>query len=76
MCSYAEAVAAWFGRRAQLEFRPWEDWKRDKSDRAIALTYDHMAHSPCASIAKAQRILGFEPRYSAVDSVRDALMAM
>ncbi len=76
MRSYAETVARWFGHRAQLEFLPWEDWKRDKNERQIELTFDHMIHSPCASIAKAQRILGFEPRYSAVEAVRDALTAM
>ena len=73
---YAETVAGWFDRRARLEFLPWEDWKRDKRDQEIALTYDHMTHSPCASIVKAQRVLGFEPRYSAVDAVRDALIAV
>jgi len=32
-----------------------------------------MIHSPCASIAKAERLLGFEPRFSAVEAVHDAL---
>lgn len=76
MRSYAETVASWFGHRAHLQFLPWEEWQRDKSQRAAALTFDHMTHSPWASIAKAQRVLGFEPQYSAVDAVRDALSAL
>jgi nucleoside-diphosphate-sugar epimerase len=27
MRGYAESVAAWFGKRAQLRFLPWEEWK-------------------------------------------------
>jgi len=76
MRSYAETVASWFGHRAHLEFLPWEEWQRDKNARAVELTHDHMTHSPCASIAKAEQILGFKPRYSAVDAVRDALTEM
>ena len=75
MRSYAETVAWWFGHRAEIELRPWDEWKADKSERSIALTYDHLTHSPHASIAKAERVLGFKPRYSAVDAVRDALHA-
>jgi len=71
--SYAESVAGWFNRDANLVFRPWDEWKRNRSDRDVELTFDHMTHSPCASIAKAERVLGFEPRYTAVEAVRDAL---
>ena len=74
MRSYAEAVASWAGREANLTFLPWEEWKRAKSEHDVAATLDHMMHSPCASIAKAERILGFQPQFTAVEAVRDALM--
>ena len=70
---YAEAVASWSGREAVLEFLPWEDWKKTVSARDAELTHDHMVHSPCASIAKAERLLGFVPQFSATAAVRDAL---
>jgi len=41
--------------------------------RDVEITSDHIRHSPCASIAKAERLLGFRPRYTAVEAVRDAL---
>jgi nucleoside-diphosphate-sugar epimerase len=69
MVEYAQAVARWSGREANLVFLPWEKWKRGKSARDIELTHDHMIHSPCASIAKAERLLGFRPRFTAVESV-------
>ncbi len=70
---FAQAVASWSGRRAHLEFLPWDEWQTTVSEPDAKLTYDHMIHSPCASIEKAERLLGFRPRYSAVDAVRNAL---
>ena len=73
MLSYAESVASWSGRMANVAFLPWDEWKATVSERDAALTRDHMLHSPCASIEKARRVLGFEPRCTAVEAVRDAL---
>lgn len=73
MRSYAEAVASWYGRDANLRFLPLEDWKSNKSEQDVSATLDHMIHSPHASIAKAERLLGFDPRFTAVEAVRDAL---
>lgn len=70
---YAEAVASWSGREARFEFLPWDEWKKTVSERDAELTYDHMIHSPCASIEKAEQLLGFVPRFSAVEAARDAL---
>jgi nucleoside-diphosphate-sugar epimerase len=72
---YATAVASWYDRTAQLRFLPWDKWKESVSGRDAELTYDHIAHSPCASIAKAEQMLGFSPEFSAVEAVRDALSA-
>ncbi len=69
---YATAAAGWFGRDANLRFLPWDEWKKDKSERDVELTLDHITHSPFASIAKAVRMLGFAPQFSAVDAARDA----
>jgi nucleoside-diphosphate-sugar epimerase len=74
MASYAQTVAGWFDREPCLEFLPWEEWRMTVSERDAALTEDHMRHSPCASIAKAERMLGFKPRYTAVEAVREALL--
>jgi nucleoside-diphosphate-sugar epimerase len=76
MRAYAEAVASWFGREAVLDYLPWDAWRLTVSERDVELTRDHMLHSPCASISKARTMLGFEPRFSALTAVRDALTAM
>ena len=70
---YAERVAAWLGRPALLKFLPWEDWRETVSDEHAAQTWDHIAHSPNASIAKAQRLLDYHPRYTSLQAIYEAL---
>jgi nucleoside-diphosphate-sugar epimerase len=70
---YAESVAGWFGQTANLKFLPWEEWRKTVSDEYAAQTWDHIAHSPNASIAKAQRLLDYRPRYSSLQAVYESL---
>ena len=70
---YAERMAAWFGKPARLRFLPWEAWRQTVSEQEAAATWDHIAHSPNCSIAKARRLLGYEPRYSSLDAVQEAV---
>ncbi len=71
---YATAMAKWFGREAVLHFLPWEEWKKTVSQRDAELTWDHIAHSPNGSIEKAKRLLGYAPRYSALEAVQEAVV--
>ena len=70
---YAEAVAEWFDRQACLAFQPWDQWRADTPEQDAACTWDHIAHSPSCSIAKAQNLLGYQPRYTSLQAVREAL---
>ena len=70
---YAEAVAGWFGKEARLSFLPWEQWRKTVSEEDAALTYDHIAHSPHCSMAKAERLLGHRPRYTSLEAIAEAV---
>jgi nucleoside-diphosphate-sugar epimerase len=70
---YAESVAAWFGQPARLRTVPWEQWRTTVSEEEAAATWDHIAHSPNCSIAKARRLLGYRPRYSSLQAVYEAM---
>ena len=70
---YAERVAAWFGQPARLKFLPWEEWRQTVSEEHAAQTWDHIAHSPNASIAKARRLLDYQPRYSSLQAIYESL---
>jgi nucleoside-diphosphate-sugar epimerase len=70
---YAESVARWFGQAANLTFVPWEQWRKTVSGEYAAQTWDHIAHSPNASIAKAQRLLDYRPRYTSLQAIYESL---
>ena len=70
---YAEEVAGWFGRNAILRFLPWEEWKQTVSKEDAAATWDHIAHSPNCSIAKARRLLEYHPRYTSLEAVKESV---
>ncbi len=70
---YAERMSAWFGREPRLRFLPWEEWKATVPEADAAMTWDHIAHSPNCSIAKAQRMLEFHPRYSSLEAVQESV---
>ncbi|MGW0483401.1 NAD-dependent epimerase/dehydratase family protein [Nonomuraea sp. NPDC003214] len=70
---YAEAVAGWFGQEARLAFLPWERWRETVPEPDAEITYDHIAHSPHCSMAKAERLLGFRPRYTPLEAVAEAV---
>ena len=70
---YAEAVAAWFGRPARLKFLSWPEWRATVAEAEANATWDHIAHSPNCSIATAERLLEYQPRYTSLQAVYEAL---
>jgi nucleoside-diphosphate-sugar epimerase len=70
---YTEIAATWFGQVAKVKFLPWKQWKETVPPEDAAATWDHIAHSPNASIAKAQRQLDYQPRYTSAQAVREAV---
>lgn len=75
MLDYAHAAASWFGRDVVIDFVPLAEIGREYGERDAALTRDHAIHSPCASIAKAESVLGFAPAWTAVEAARDAVLS-
>ena len=57
-------VAGLFGQRPNLEFVSMEKLADILGEEAIAATREHVRHSPCSSIEKGQRLLGYAPRYT------------
>jgi len=73
---FAEQMALWFGQEAKLEFLPWEAFKATISEQEAQTTWDHIAHSPNCSIAKAQRLINYQPRYSSLEAVQESVRWM
>lgn len=70
---YANEMAKCFGQEAKLGFLPWVEWKKTVSQRDAELTWDHIAHSPNASIAKAKKQFNYQPRYSSLQAVQESI---
>ncbi len=70
---YAEAMYAWFGHEPRISFLPWEQWRKTVTPEEAEMTWDHIAHSPNCSIEKARRLLGYNPRYSSLEAVKEAV---
>jgi nucleoside-diphosphate-sugar epimerase len=66
-------MASWFGQPSRLKFLGWEDWRKTVSDEDANSTWDHIAHSPNCSIAKAQRMINYQPRYTSLQAVQESV---
>jgi nucleoside-diphosphate-sugar epimerase len=75
MAGYAEAVAQWYGKEANIRFLPWDVWRKTVTEKEASTTWDHIARSPNCSIEKARRLLGYEPRYRSLDAIRESLFS-
>ncbi|WP_309571786.1 NAD-dependent epimerase/dehydratase family protein, partial [Deinococcus sp.] len=73
---YAEAVSSWFGHAAALTYAPYEDWRATVPAEDAEATWEHIARSPSVSIEKARAALGYAPRYSSQEAVRESLGAL
>lgn len=58
------AVCSLLGTVPNLRFAPLEEMKKYVSKESSEIIREHVTQSPCASIAKAQRLLGYAPRYT------------
>jgi nucleoside-diphosphate-sugar epimerase len=70
---FSTAVAGWFGAQPDLRFEPFERFAELAGPEHAAATWEHISRSPSSSIDKARRILGYEPRYSSLRAVAEAL---
>ncbi|MGH2896260.1 MAG: NAD-dependent epimerase/dehydratase family protein [Solirubrobacteraceae bacterium] len=69
----AAGVAGWFGREPVLELVEWAEFARRVGSEHAAATREHVARSIAASIDRAREVLGYQPRYSSLDALRESL---
>ena len=58
------AVAALFGKEPNLRYAPLGEMRQHVGETSVRIIEEHVRHSPCCSIAKGQRLLGYQPRYT------------
>lgn len=70
---YAEAIYRLLGHEPALTFHPFDEWKSGWAEADVSQTWEHISHSPCHSIEKARRHLGYTPRYTSLEAVEESL---
>jgi len=69
----AAGVAGWFGREANIELLDWPEFERRVGSDHADATREHVGRSIAASIERARQVLGYQPRYSALEALRDSV---
>ncbi|HHY51335.1 MAG TPA: NAD(P)-dependent oxidoreductase [Alphaproteobacteria bacterium] len=70
---YAEHMFRWFGKVPQISYQPYHVWRTSQTPEEAQATWEHISRSPSHSIEKARRLLGYEPRYSSLAAVEEAV---
>ena len=70
---YAEHLYAKFNHEPRIKYVSLQELIETLHGEDAVKTNDHVLRSPCVSIEKAQRELGYNPRYSSMQAVNEAL---
>jgi nucleoside-diphosphate-sugar epimerase len=76
MRGYAETVYKWFGKRPRLAFKPFDEWILDLDGTDSEVSRGHVIRSSCHSIAKSRQRLGYAPRYSSFQAIKESVAAL
>ncbi len=69
----AHGAAAWWGREPVLELVDWAEFERRVGARHAGVTREHVGRGIAASIDRAKAVLGYSPRYSTLQALREAV---
>ncbi len=69
----AAGVAAWFGREPNLDFVDWPEFERRVGAENAEVTREHTFRNLTASIERARHVLGYQPRFTSLDALHEAL---
>ncbi len=70
---YAEAVSTWFGKKANLRFSSWDEWRTTVSEKDAEISLSHLSHSSHCSIEKARKLIDYYPRYTSLEAIFESL---
>jgi nucleoside-diphosphate-sugar epimerase len=73
---YAEAMFSWFGHEPRLTYAPFEEWRRGLSDPDAESSWGHIMRSSCVSIEKSRQRLGYSPRFTSLEAIKESVTAL
>src|ERR1700752_992382 len=76
MRGYSEAMYRWFGREPRLSFAAFDQWKLGLTKSDAEFSWGHIMRSSCVSIEKSRQRLGYQPRFSSLESIQQSVKAL
>jgi nucleoside-diphosphate-sugar epimerase len=73
---YAETVYRWFGKEPRLAFKPFDEWILGLVGYDAETSRGHVIRSSCHSIEKSRQRLGYKPRYTSFEAIRESVRAL
>ncbi len=78
----AQQVASWFGQEARLRDVGWDEFRAGYAARLgeaegaehAGASWEHLVRNHSASVEKGQRLLGYAPRWTSPEVLREALV--
>jgi nucleoside-diphosphate-sugar epimerase len=70
---YAESVASWSGRDANIRYVSMDEFTESLAPASAETSLEHLSRSHSMSIERARRVLGYSPRYSSLEAVAEAV---
>ncbi len=73
---YAKLIYEFFGKEPKIGFLPWKEWcEYEGNESECKHTYLHIARSGSYSIEKERRLLGYQPKYTNVETIKLAVQS-
>ncbi len=67
---YAKHLYEYFGHEPKIRFMPWPEWcEYEGNPTECSATYYHIARSGVFPIEKAQRLIGYKPKYTCLETI-------
>jgi len=73
---YAEAMYRWFEQEPRLSFAPFDQWRLGLTENDAHSSWGHVMRSSCVSIEKSRQRLGYQPRFSSLESIQQSVKAL
>ena len=73
LMGFAEFLFRYYGHKPNIRYLPWPELEQLLSAEDRGVTREHIQRSPACSMEKAEKLLGFIPRYNSMDTILDSL---
>jgi len=71
-----EGMYRHFGHEPSIRYLDFAEWTKTQSEEDARVTWEHIGRSPAHSIEKGRRLLGYEPKWSSLEALKESVDAL